>query len=203
MKTYLAVPISAQDSAQAKEQVARAVAGGAEMLELRADYLNDLAPAMVKQLLADVKTLNDLPVIVTCRDRREGGAADHPEPLRLDVLTTAVAAGAEFIDVEFANFVRPHVRETIEASLAQAPACRLILSAHDFSGPFGDLRRVYQDIVAACPQAVPKLVYTANHINDCFAAFICCATRQAIVSCCAWDKRESSVAFWHRNWDLW
>ena len=51
------------------------------------------------------------------------------------------------------------------------PRSRLILSAHDFQGKFPDIRRLHRDIQQAFPDAVPKLVYTANHINDCFDAF--------------------------------
>ncbi|MBN1359766.1 MAG: shikimate dehydrogenase [Sedimentisphaerales bacterium] len=169
--TYLAVPISAQNPVLAREQAARAVAGGAEMLELRTDYLEGLTPEMAGRLLGEVRDVTGVPIIVTCRDRREGGAADYPESLRLEVLTTAVEAGAEFVDAEFVNFRQEHVRRTIEAALAPKPGCRLIVSAHDFDRPFADVRRLRRDIVEACPQAIPKLVYTAGHINDCFAAF--------------------------------
>jgi 3-dehydroquinate dehydratase/shikimate dehydrogenase len=47
---------------------------------------------------------------------------------------------------------------------------RLILSAHDFDGMFANISRLYRDMLAAYPAAVPKMVYTAKHITDCFAA---------------------------------
>jgi len=171
--TYLAVPISARNVAQAQAQVGRALAHGAEMLELRMDYLENLTAEMATGLLVEVRSAAGpaVPVIVTCRDTREGGAIDYPEALRLDVLLAALEAGAEFIDIEYANFARPEVRHRIEVQLAWNAACRLILSAHDFDGPFDDIGRLHRDITEACPQAVPKLVYTAKHINDCFAAF--------------------------------
>lgn len=168
MKTYLTVPISAKDVTQAGEQIARAVAGGAEMLELRTDYLEDLSVELVEALLSQT---GEVPVIVTCRDSREGGANDYPEDLRIDVLFAALEAGAEFIDLEYSSFARPEVRQRIEAGLAQSSASRLILSTHDFAGPFENLQRLYDDVKKACPEAVPKLVHTAGHINDCFAAF--------------------------------
>jgi 3-dehydroquinate dehydratase / shikimate dehydrogenase len=169
--TYLAVPISAKDEVQAKAQIGKALAGGAEMLELRTDYIEGLTAARVRPLLAWVRQAGNVPVIVTCRDRREGGAIDYPESLRIDVLLEALAAGADFIDLEFANYTKPEVGRKIDDALARSPASRLILSAHDFTRPFDDARRLHRDIVAACAWAIPKLVYTANHINDCFAAF--------------------------------
>ncbi len=185
--TYLAVPISAKNAAQAAGQVCRAVAGGAEMLELRMDYLEgltvDLAGEVVRQTRALAGTA--VPLIVTCRDTREGGAIDYPESLRIDILTAALQEGAEFVDVELANFQKSAFRRRIESALAAAPKARLILSAHDFAKPFDDLRGLYRDIVQAFPVAVPKLVYTAGHINDCFGAFDLLheADRDCIVLC--------------------
>ncbi|MBN2584293.1 MAG: type I 3-dehydroquinate dehydratase, partial [Planctomycetes bacterium] len=170
--TYLAVPISAENAAQAAEQVRRAVASGAEMLELRTDYLEGLTADLAKQVLRQTRALagEAVPLIVTCRDAREGGAVDYPESLRLDVLTAALGEGAEFVDVEFVNFLNASFRQRIESALAQAKGC-LILSTHDFAGPFDDIRRRHREIVQTCLTAVPKLVCTASHINDCFAAF--------------------------------
>jgi len=146
---------------------------GAEMLELRTDYLAELSVDRVRELLADVRAAAgaSVPVIVTCRDGAEGGAMDYPEALRMEVLTAAVAAGADFIDCEYANFRRADNERRIRTALAGSAKTRLILSVHDFSGPFPDLRRLYDDILKACPEAVPKLVYKGNHINDCFEAF--------------------------------
>jgi 3-dehydroquinate dehydratase/shikimate dehydrogenase len=126
-----------------------------------------------------------VPLIATCRDAREGGAIDYPEPLRLEVLTAALREGAEFVDVEFVNFQKPAFGHRIESALASSPKGRLILSAHDFAKPFDDLRGLYRDIVQAFPAAVPKLVYTARHINDCFQAFDLLheADRDCIVLC--------------------
>ncbi len=170
--TYLAVPISAKNAAQAAEQVRRASAGGAEMLELRTDYLEGLTADLAKQVLRQTRALagEAMPLIVTCRDAREGGAIDYPESLRLGVLTMALGEGAGFIDVEFVNFRKAPFRQRIESALAEAKG-RLVLSTHDFAGPFDDIKRRHHDIVQACPAAVPKLVCTASHINDCFGAF--------------------------------
>ena len=183
--TYLAVPISAKDEAQAKAQIGKALAGGAEMLELRTDYIEGLTAGRVRALLGEVRRMASVPVIVTCRDRREGGATDYPESLRLDVLLEALAAGADFIDLEFANYTKPEVGRRIDDALARSPASSLILSAHNFTRPFDDARRLHREIVAACAWAIPKLVYTANHINDCFAAFDLLheADRPSIVLC--------------------
>jgi len=171
--TYLAVPISAESAEAAGRQIETALAAGAQMIELRTDYLLQLSGDCVKRLIAQVRESSGprVPVIVTCRDSREGGAMPYPEETRLETLLAALEAGADFVDFEYANFTRKGNAQKIQAALSAWPSSRLILSAHDFKGPFPNIRQLYRDIVKACPNAIPKLVYTANHINDCFDAF--------------------------------
>jgi len=167
--TFLAVPIAAADIQACAEQIQRARAGGAEMLELRMDYLAALTAERAAAVIAIAKETR-LPTIVTCRDKAEGGFHTYSETVRADVLATAVSAGAEFIDCEFRNFRNPTVREMLEVALAGTMHTRLILSAHDFKQPFEDIGRLCRDMLAVFPAAIPKLAYTARNINDCFAA---------------------------------
>ncbi|MHC4487731.1 MAG: shikimate dehydrogenase [Planctomycetota bacterium] len=171
--TYLAVPIAARNLDQARQQIKTALAAGAEMLELRTDYLENLSVDMVKNLIAGVKSADGgrLPVIVTCRDQQQGGAIDYRQQLRVDVLTGALEAGGEFIDFEYDNFLSADNQEKIQLALSQNPKGRLILSAHNFETKFADIDKLYHNILDVCPAAIPKLVYAANHINDCFEAF--------------------------------
>jgi 3-dehydroquinate dehydratase/shikimate dehydrogenase len=168
--TYLAVPISAGSIITADRQIESATAAGAEMLELRTDYLNELNTDALKSLLARAKATK-LPVIVTCRDKAQGGVGDWPLKLRTQILVEAIKAGADFVDCEYDNFLAPDTQAKLKEALSQHNQARLILSAHNFTGPFDDLESLYEDMLAACPQAIPKLVYTAGHINDCFEAF--------------------------------
>jgi 3-dehydroquinate dehydratase/shikimate dehydrogenase len=171
--TYLTVPIAAESLDRASRQIKEAVSAGAEMLELRTDYLNHLDRDSVVALIAQTRDSipASTPVLVTCRDPREGGAGQHPRSLRLDIVLAAIDAGADFIDLEYANFIQPEIGQRIKSALASRPRSRLILSAHDFQGKFADPRRLYRDIRRACPEAIPKLAHTAHHINDCFEAF--------------------------------
>ena len=170
--TYLTVPIAAQSPDEAGRQIKAARATGAEMLELRTDYLENLSAVLVKKIIAEAKRAGQsLPIIVTCRDKREGGVRDYPPQLRTDVLTCALKAGAEFIDFEYENLLSVENREKILPALSQNSKARLILSAHDFETKFANITKLYRDILTAYPSAIPKLVYPATHINDCFEAF--------------------------------
>jgi len=173
METRLAVPIAAKDLDTAKRQVKAATAAGAEVLELRTDYLEYLSVDMVRNLIDFVKSGSDKrpPVIVTCRDKRQGGVIDYPQRLRVDVLAGALRAGAEFIDFEYDNYLFIEIQERIRLALSRSSRGRLILSAHNFETRFANIGKLYREILSVCPEAIPKLVYKANHINDCFEAF--------------------------------
>ena len=168
--TYLAVPISGSDIFAADGQIESALAAGAEMLELRTDYLNELNTDLLKSLLVCAKATK-LPIIVTCRDKTQGGVGDWPLEFRTEILADAAGAGADFIDCEYDTFLKGDTQAKLTEAIAENKETRLILSAHNFAGPFDDLPALYEDIKTSCPQAIPKLVYTAGHINDCFEAF--------------------------------
>ncbi len=167
--TYLAVPIAAKDVGVASGQINAASRAGAEILELRTDYLETLNTGILKAYLGCARSV-ELPLIVTCRDVAEGGANDHPGDLRIDIIVEAIKCQADYVDCEYANFLKPDVRKRVTEALAESKT-RLILSAHDFNGKFKDLTGLYDEIIEACPQAIPKLIFTATHINDCFEAF--------------------------------
>lgn len=171
--TYLAVPIAAKNLDKAKQQIKTTKAAGAEMLELRTDYLENLSLDLVKNLIAQAKTATrrPLPIIVTCRNAQQGGAIDYPDHLRIDILTAALKAGVEFIDFEYENFLPTENQERIQRALSQVSKGRLILSAHNFETKFPNIIKLHRHIQTLYPAAIPKLVYTANHINDCFEAF--------------------------------
>lgn len=167
--SYLIVPISAGSLEEAIEQLRQAKRAGAEAVELRTDYLKDLTVAMVQELTGEARTAG-LPSMVTCRDKKEGGTIDYPISFRLDVLKNAIEAGADYIDFEYENFSAGENRKAILAALSKSKT-RLILSKHNFEGKFENLEIIFDDIKKACPEAIPKIVYTAKHINDCFEAF--------------------------------
>jgi len=167
--TYLAVSIFACETSAFADKVAAAKRLGAEAIEIRCDGLAQPDTDAIVKMIHTVQK-SKLPVIVTCRDTSEGGVHEIDFSTRLSLLKQAVKAGADFIDVEYAVFKHPDVHSVLKAALEQAET-RLILSCHNFDGPFEDLNLLYESILNICPEAIPKIVYTANHINDCFAAF--------------------------------
>lgn len=168
--TYLTVSILAKDETSFESQLQAAKEKGAEAIEIRADFLASPCPEITEKLVAAAKK-KEFPVIVTCRDKAEGGFADLDMSLRLSILRQAIISGADLIDIEFENFKHPDVQSVLRAMLEQYPSTQLIISRHNFKGPFEDLKLLYESILAIYPEAIPKMVYKARHVNDCFAAF--------------------------------
>ncbi|MGA2070576.1 MAG: shikimate dehydrogenase [Sedimentisphaerales bacterium] len=166
---YLAVPIAAKTLQEAEEQIQAAAAAGAELLELRTDYLVHLSVELALQVIDAARQLAPgLPIIVTCRDSQQGGSLRHPNDLRTNVLTAAARAGAEFIDVEYENFISVAIGNKISLALSTGTGTRLILSDHNFQTKFKNITKHYWEIANVFSGAIPKLVYSAHHINDCF-----------------------------------
>lgn len=206
--TYLAVPISGRTYAETNRQIEKALAAGAEAIELRTDYIEKLDVGVVQKLVSGVREMDKqaVPIIVTCRDSREGGANDYPLQLRIDVLVAAVEAGADFVDLEYRNFTSPDSHAEIKKALSRSLKSRLILSAHDFDGKFEDIVGLFHRISALHRGAIVKLVYTAKHINDCFEAFdllhetcgeriVFCMGEAGLISRILAKKLGSSVVF--------
>ena len=171
-KTHITVPISAPTPRVMTELIDRALIRGAEAIELRVDALNGLSGPVVGDLVAQTRrrTGSSSPIVVTCRDKREGGVIDHPLSIRIDAWISAIQAGADLVDVELDNFRLPQVGQVVRDALAGHTGTRLILSSHSWAGRFANPQMRYDECLAAYPGAVPKLVYTAKHINDCFDA---------------------------------
>jgi 3-dehydroquinate dehydratase / shikimate dehydrogenase len=175
--TLLAVPIAQTRFEKALEAIESAVRQGADVLELRTDCLEGLSSESVGQLIAAVHRAGK-PALVTCRDQAEGGNRSIDLAVRTEILVGALRQGADFIDCEYRNFQKSQVRKPILEELQRHPAARLILSAHNFQGPFDNLISLYDNMVASCPQAIPKIAFAAHHVSDCLPAFDLLLTRR-------------------------
>ena len=83
--TYLAVPISGKDLSEVDKQIKGAQSGGAEMLELRTDLLTEFEAGVVKKAIKTAKGTG-LGVIVTCRDKAQGGSGECGSDKRVEIL---------------------------------------------------------------------------------------------------------------------
>lgn len=170
-RTSIVVSIAGQGQQDMISLARSAIDRGGQAIELRLDALIDLDIASVSSTVRAIKGFcGDRPVIATCRHRSEGGLRDHPVQIRLDAYRAAVDSSVDWIDIEFASYADPAIARQIDNVLAQRPSTRLILSCHSWNGPFDDIMGIYKRIRSLQPRAIPKLVYMANHIADCFQA---------------------------------
>jgi len=105
----------------------------------------------IKRLLAD----RPCPVVVTCRRERDGGKWARPEAQRLMLLRTAIAEGAEYVDLE----------EDIAGQVPRYGKTRRLVSFHDFRKTPEDLAAIHQRL-AALDADVVKIATMANHPSD-------------------------------------
>jgi 3-dehydroquinate dehydratase/shikimate dehydrogenase len=164
--TLLAVPITAA-SPPLLEQARSAKAAGADLLELRADLIEDL-PAL-EQFLAQPR---ELPVILTLRSVDEGGKCCASDAERAALFQRLAALAPDYVDIEFAAWRRsPELQAAVRPRRAgppetrDAPPPRLILSQHDLHGTPAALGQALEPLLAS-PADVVKAVFAAHGALD-------------------------------------
>eukprot|EP00798_Chlamydomonas_sp_ICE-L_P001722 gene1722-33130_t len=139
--------------------MADACASGADIVELRLDFLTDFD---TERDLERIMKACTLPYIVTCRAKWEGGNYGGAEAERLATLKYAAMLGAPYVDVEY--LAAPF----FFASAGEVPiSTKVILSSHDFKAtpPADELRGKAKAMLAAGADIV-KIATTANDITD-------------------------------------
>jgi 3-dehydroquinate dehydratase/shikimate dehydrogenase len=146
-RTLVAVTVTADTARQMQTRVAEAAKTGADVVELRLDYLRDLTEHDVRDLVAG----RPCPVIVTVRAAWEGGRFGGKEADRLGLLKTAAQAGAEYIDLEYVTWrdSRDSCKHLLQACRKNGRATQLILSQHDFKRTPGDLEALLAELAAS------------------------------------------------------
>jgi 3-dehydroquinate dehydratase / shikimate dehydrogenase len=148
----ICIPIVGASMPKALEQITSAEKI-ADILELRLDLIH--SPDL-KVLLNAVSK----PVIVTNRSKLDGGQFRGGDNERLQVLRDAIAAGANYVDIEVST-----PREFLQPFLEGHDSSRIILSYHDFSHTPEDLNPVYETM-GALPGDVIKIVTYARDLSD-------------------------------------
>jgi 3-dehydroquinate dehydratase/shikimate dehydrogenase len=124
---------------------------GADLIELRIDQAVD---PDVSAALAGRRT----PVVLTCRAKFEGGGFQGSENERFKILQSAVAQGADYVDVEYkAAFADELIRSTGGKGI--------VISSHDFEGVPADLPERVRAMRAKGAEIVKVAVY-ARSLSD-------------------------------------
>ncbi|KAL2345741.1 hypothetical protein Fmac_007026 [Flemingia macrophylla] len=163
--TLLCTPLVGTTLPQMLIQMRRANEIGADMVEIRLDYLRSFNPTH------DLQTLikeSPLPTIITYRPTWQGGKYEGDETKRQDVLRLAMDLGADYVDVEL------QVANDFNSSICKKKPhnFKVIVSSHNFhdtpsSEAIGNLVAMMQ--ATGCD--IAKIVTTALDITDCAHIF--------------------------------
>eukprot|EP00898_Chlorokybus_atmophyticus_P005029 jgi/Chlat1/5527/Chrsp369S05341 len=156
----LCAPIVAATVPALTAAVAEAAAAGAQIVELRIDFL-PVGGFEVAELLAAAASHN-LPAIITYRPEWEGGQYSGDEEHRLDTLRQAIKLGADYVDIEL------KVAKEFMSDFRNAKhKTKFIVSHHNYTGVPSDaeLLQLVQDMIdAGCD--IAKVVGTAQDVTD-------------------------------------
>ncbi len=159
-ETRLIVPLTQTDAAAMREAMVAAASAGADMVELRLDYLTDTGDEALRTLLTDPPC----PVLATCRTTAEGGRSQGSDGERAEILARAAAMGAAWVDFELASMA-----DAGALTGADRPAA-LIASTHDFDRRPADLEATLAQMESS-PADVNKVAFAAAGPEDAWAAF--------------------------------
>ena len=148
----ICVPIVGSSMLKALDQIS-AADKVADILELRLDLI--VSPDLNALLHAANK-----PVIVTNRSKLDGGQFKGNDEERLQVLHDAMAAKADYVDIEVST-----PREYLQPFLEGYDTSRIILSYHDFSHTPEDINPLYE-AMNDLPGEILKIVTYARDLND-------------------------------------
>jgi len=147
--TLICVTLPGEGTATLIERM-EALAPVADMFEVRADLVRDIAPLAI--LRARTR-----PLLFTCRSRSEGGQMDDADPRRARLLLEAIRRGFDYVDVE-------HRSGFLDLMAAKAGR-GLVVSFHDFEGTPADLDGLYAAMVVQGADVV-KIAVTPHSIGD-------------------------------------
>eukprot|EP00274_Cyanoptyche_gloeocystis_P006319 CAMPEP_0196654866 /NCGR_PEP_ID=MMETSP1086-20130531/4602_1 /TAXON_ID=77921 /ORGANISM="Cyanoptyche gloeocystis , Strain SAG4.97" /LENGTH=573 /DNA_ID=CAMNT_0041986873 /DNA_START=285 /DNA_END=2006 /DNA_ORIENTATION=+ len=148
--SYICASLTAETTEECIRQMAKAVEAGADLVEIRLDYIRD---PDIKQILA----ARVCPAIVTNRPLRENGRFEGSEEERLGLLAQAGELGADYVDVEY----------DCVSGLRTRGSAKLILSYHNYtSTPSLEELRAIHDQMRASGADVTKVATFANRVTD-------------------------------------
>lgn len=94
--TLICVSIIEANVEDALKAINKAKELGADLVELRLDYIGQLDDGKIGDLIDSV----DIPKIVTLRSTKDGGFWNGQEKDRINLLQTCLSFGAQYVDVE-------------------------------------------------------------------------------------------------------
>ena len=130
---------------------------GAELVELRLDYIR--RPVNLKRLLDD----RACPIVATCRRPEDGGKWMRSEEDRVMLLRTAIADGADYVDIEM----------DIADQIPRYKTTQRIISYHNFDETPDNLEEIHHQITKLDPDIIKITTMANNPIDNMHALRLC------------------------------
>jgi 3-dehydroquinate dehydratase-1 len=180
VKIQICAPIAAENASEVIRLIRKAEAGGADLIELRLDHLNDLKG------ISQIVESTSLPMIATNRQYEQGGHRIQNEDKRVQALLNIAGKGFRYVDVELTTTGLNSVIHKLKKTGAE-----LIISFHDFkqTPTMAELEKIVESQMKAGAN-ICKLVTTANSIDDSLSCLLLTLkmSRKAKVVCFAMGK---------------
>jgi len=122
---------------------------GVELVELRLDYIR--RSVNLRRLLE----FRHCPVVATCRRKHEGGRWEHSESDRVMLLRTAIADGADYVDIEM----------DVADKIPRYGHTQRIVSYHNFDETPDNLEEIHHKMAQMDPDII-KIATMANNPID-------------------------------------
>ena len=110
-KTKVCVPIFEKTYESAIQAAKNSIEAGADLLELRIDFLENPDPDDVKNLINEIK----FPVVATNRRKEEAGFFKGSESERIEIILEAARA-ADIVDIELGTNIED-LKKIVKASI--------------------------------------------------------------------------------------
>ncbi|XP_042512950.1 bifunctional 3-dehydroquinate dehydratase/shikimate dehydrogenase, chloroplastic-like isoform X2 [Macadamia integrifolia] len=158
--SLICAPIMGKSVDQMLIEIGKAKAGGADLVEVRLDYLNSFNP---RQDLKILIKRSPLPTLFTYRPKWEGGQYEGDETQRLDALRLAMELGADYIDVELQV-----AHEFLSSISGRKPEnFKVIVSSHNYQNtPSVEDISILVARIQATGADIVKIATTALDITD-------------------------------------
>lgn len=147
-----------------------------DLTELRLDYIKDIN----RENLEGILSKKTKPVIITNRNKKEGGHFAGSEEERLCILKRAMELKADFIDIEISSG-----HEVISEMIRDKKETRIICSYHNYkeTPDIKDLEDIYEKIRSFNPDLV-KIATFAKSVNDNFKVFTLLKNKKDLITLC-------------------
>ena len=137
---------------------------GADIIELRLDFLTQQLTNSTLDGLYDVRQNVDVPFIVTIRPTFEGGHFSKNEDERIALLSYAISKKFDYVDIELS--IEDEIRRKLIES-ARESNVKSIISSHDFATQ--PTKEEILDRITACHESkgdFAKVVCNCQSIDD-------------------------------------